>query len=328
MLARPTLALALAASVRIPPPLLCTAHPPGARGSHVLLDFVGFRLPAAESGEWMLQTMRDAVTSHGVREVHSKLVVLGERGESPPGFTAVVLIDESHVTAHCYSEEGQLAVDVFTCGVHDPRPLAANIRRHIEQRAPGSRCVLDECVGRFRDETYRAEPPQQRKKPRRAVRLRVPTSPRVQSPTAEQRAGGARMAMSSDSDDDADAFMDGEADLLSSFAERVEAEGGARRVLLESEASRAAAAAQEAQTKAGAVVTKALDLDGKAAKPSFPGGEGLLDTNSWRATVAFGGLTILLSLWAALTTDFGGVDASELDAQYERQFVRPVERDE
>ena len=133
---------------------------------------------------------------------------------------------------------------------------------------------------------------------------------------------------SSDSDDDADAFMDGEADLLSSFAERVEAEGGARRVLLESEASRAAAAAQEAQTKAGAVVTKALDLDGKAAKPSFPGGEGLLDTNSWRATVAFGSLTILLSLWAALTTDFGGVDASELDAQYERQFVRPVERDE
>ena len=44
--------------------------------------------------------------------------------KSPPGFAAVVLIDESHVTAHCYSERGILAIDVFTCGKHDPDILA------------------------------------------------------------------------------------------------------------------------------------------------------------------------------------------------------------
>jgi S-adenosylmethionine/arginine decarboxylase-like enzyme len=49
-------------------------------------------------------------------QVHSRAVILGDDGLSPPGFTAVCLVDESHVTAHCYSDRGWLAIDVFTCG--------------------------------------------------------------------------------------------------------------------------------------------------------------------------------------------------------------------
>ena len=82
---------------RVQQPILSATR---AHGAHVLLDFVDFLEPnttPAASGEWMLQTLRTAVAEHGVREVHSKLVVLGERGESPPGFTAVALLDESHV---------------------------------------------------------------------------------------------------------------------------------------------------------------------------------------------------------------------------------------
>ena len=30
-------------------------------------------------------------------QVHHKLAVLGERGESPPGFTAAVLVDVRHL---------------------------------------------------------------------------------------------------------------------------------------------------------------------------------------------------------------------------------------
>ena len=78
-----------------------------------------------------------------------QLVVLGLQGESPPGFTAVALLDESHVTAHCYSTTGQLAVDVFTCGVHDPRPIADDLRAAILEHAQGVRCVSSSVVGRF-----------------------------------------------------------------------------------------------------------------------------------------------------------------------------------
>ena len=49
----------------------------------------------------------------------------------------------------CYSDRGWLAIDVFTCGGHDPRPLAASIRQHVEERAPGVRCLMHENVPRF-----------------------------------------------------------------------------------------------------------------------------------------------------------------------------------
>ena len=93
-----------------------------AHGSHVMLDFTGFRVEAAEGAALVLRVMRDSVAQSSAREVHAKSVVLGADGASPPGFTSVVLIDESHVTAHCYSERGWLAVDVFTCGSNSKMP--------------------------------------------------------------------------------------------------------------------------------------------------------------------------------------------------------------
>ena len=57
--------------------------------------------------------------------------------ESPPGFAAVVLIDESHVSAHCYAEEGILAVDCFTCGGVNPNQIADDIHQQILIENPG-----------------------------------------------------------------------------------------------------------------------------------------------------------------------------------------------
>lgn len=34
---------------------------------------------------------------------------------SPNGCTAFVLIDESHLSAHTYADNGKIAIDVFTC---------------------------------------------------------------------------------------------------------------------------------------------------------------------------------------------------------------------
>jgi len=35
---------------------------------------------------------------------------------TPPGFANVRVLDESHISAHSYSDIGILAVDIFTCG--------------------------------------------------------------------------------------------------------------------------------------------------------------------------------------------------------------------
>lgn len=83
----------------------------------------------------MLEVMRAAVQRSGAREVHAHV----ERFDgtvSPPGFAAVVLLDESHVSAHCYSELGWLAIDCFTCGTTDPSGIADDITEALVKAMP------------------------------------------------------------------------------------------------------------------------------------------------------------------------------------------------
>ena len=39
---------------------------------------------------------------------------------SPPGCTAIVMLDESHCSVHTYADLGLVAMDVFTCGTTNP----------------------------------------------------------------------------------------------------------------------------------------------------------------------------------------------------------------
>lgn len=97
-----------------------------AKGRHVTLDYTGF----SGEGRWILSVLQSAVRRSNVREVHAHVSEF-DGIESPPGFAAVVLIDESHVSAHCYAEEGILAVDCFTCGGVNPNQIADDIHQQI-----------------------------------------------------------------------------------------------------------------------------------------------------------------------------------------------------
>ena len=89
------------------------------RGFHILLDYCGFQIEDPQTlSDWTLDTIRAALKANNIRCVHSHSEVFEDvrDAETPPGFTAVCLLDESHVSAHCYSAIGMLAIDVFTCG--------------------------------------------------------------------------------------------------------------------------------------------------------------------------------------------------------------------
>ena len=106
-----------------------------AHGTHIHLDYTGYTSLVDNDGEWLLQIMRDAVAASSAREVHSHVEQFD--GEvSPEGFAAVVLIDESHVSAHCYSKKGWLAIDCFTCGSTDPNSIADYIHMALERVMP------------------------------------------------------------------------------------------------------------------------------------------------------------------------------------------------
>jgi|TARA_B110001454_G_scaffold218090_1_gene245087 S-adenosylmethionine decarboxylase proenzyme len=119
-----------------------------ALGVHILLDYMEFLPTVEKDGAWMLDILRQSVRDAGVREVHSHVEEFD--GEvSPLGFAAVVLIDESHVSAHCYSERGLLAIDVFTCGDHDPEVVADSIHASLCGTVPGLNLLRRERIERF-----------------------------------------------------------------------------------------------------------------------------------------------------------------------------------
>lgn len=120
-----------------------------AHGKHVYVDYVGFQPnQRSQDGRWILKILQNAVNKCGIREVHSHVEIFdGEH--SPPGFAAVVLIDESHVSAHCYSDRGWLAIDAFTCGGHDPENIVDIIHEHLVSSSPNIIQMRRDTVNRF-----------------------------------------------------------------------------------------------------------------------------------------------------------------------------------
>jgi S-adenosylmethionine decarboxylase len=50
---------------------------------------------------------------------------------SPPGCTAIVMLDESHCSVHTYAELGLVAMDVFTCGSTNPWDIWEFVRSQM-----------------------------------------------------------------------------------------------------------------------------------------------------------------------------------------------------
>jgi len=118
------------------------------RGSHIMLDCTGAN---GVEGSWMLELMQQAVDQSGATRVHSHVEIF-DGSRSPPGFAAVVLLDESHVSAHCYSEGGILAIDAFTCGNTEPEEIVNKIESKLRERFPGLITNHSQKVGRFMSE--------------------------------------------------------------------------------------------------------------------------------------------------------------------------------
>ena len=91
-------------------------------GKHICVDYSCCDFTNGRNGKWMLELMRVAIKSANVREVHAHVEEF-DGSQSPTGFAAVVLLDESHVSAHCYYDRGILAVDAYTSGDSEPEPI-------------------------------------------------------------------------------------------------------------------------------------------------------------------------------------------------------------
>tara|TARA_B100001113_G_scaffold225325_1_gene185016 strand:- start:1383 stop:1778 length:396 start_codon:yes stop_codon:yes gene_type:complete len=120
----------------------------GAHGKHVYVDYVGYHRNGVHDGSWMLEQIIEAANAAGVRIVHSHVEEF-DGSVSPTGFASIVLLDESHISAHCYYEKGWLAIDSFTCGGSDPE-IVADLLDEVLQSEMGNLIQMRrEVVERF-----------------------------------------------------------------------------------------------------------------------------------------------------------------------------------
>lgn len=88
------------------------------KGRHLLIDCRNVPRELCLDDRRFLQAMSTAAEKAGATVVSQVRYKFGS--DSPPGFTAIVMLDESHVSAHTYADKGLVAMDVFTCGSTDP----------------------------------------------------------------------------------------------------------------------------------------------------------------------------------------------------------------
>ncbi len=100
------------------------APPPG---KHVLVDLAGCPREKLADARSVLAALREAAVAAGA-------TIVGEAAHqfAPSGASAVVLVGESHLSAHTWPEDGVACLDVFTCSDRfDARGAAEHLARAL-----------------------------------------------------------------------------------------------------------------------------------------------------------------------------------------------------
>ncbi len=100
------------------------------RGVHLLVDCWGVDRRLCLDDQKFLECMADAATRAGATVISQVRYRFGD--DSPPGFAAVCLLDESHISAHTYADRGMVALDIFTCGETDPHRILRILQDELD----------------------------------------------------------------------------------------------------------------------------------------------------------------------------------------------------
>ena len=99
------------------------------QGKHLLIDCGNVSQEVCLDDRQMLDVMARAATRAGASVISQVRYHFGHN--SPPGFTGIVLLDESHCSAHTFADQGLIALDIFTCGNTDPHQVLKYIQEEI-----------------------------------------------------------------------------------------------------------------------------------------------------------------------------------------------------
>jgi S-adenosylmethionine decarboxylase len=85
-------------------------------GKHFLLNLHGCSFDLLNNEHFLIDLIESAAIASGATIVQTIF-----KKFEPQGFTGICLLSESHISIHTFPETGSAAVDIFTCGICDPR---------------------------------------------------------------------------------------------------------------------------------------------------------------------------------------------------------------
>ena len=100
------------------------------KGRHLLVDCRNVAREVCLNDKLVLNAMARAAERAGATVVSQVRYKFGQ--DSPPGFAAVVMLDESHCSAHSYADLGLIAMDMFTCGTTNPRDVLFYLQQEVD----------------------------------------------------------------------------------------------------------------------------------------------------------------------------------------------------
>ena len=100
------------------------------KGKHLLIDCRNVARELCVDDKLMLDVMARAAEKAGSTVISQVRYKFGH--DSPPGFTAIVMLDESHCSVHTYADLGLVAMDIFTCGDTEPRDVFRFVQEELD----------------------------------------------------------------------------------------------------------------------------------------------------------------------------------------------------
>jgi S-adenosylmethionine decarboxylase len=85
-------------------------------GKHYLLNLYGCSFVHLNDKRYLIDLLENAAIASGATVVQT----ISKKFE-PQGVTVLTLLSESHISIHTWPEDGNAAVDIFTCGDCNPK---------------------------------------------------------------------------------------------------------------------------------------------------------------------------------------------------------------
>ena len=101
-------------------------------GRHVLVDFFGVAPAKLRQRKTLMNVLCSALRKEDFSIIERTGSHKFQGGGQ--GVTGFVLLAQSHAAFHTYPEYGYLALDIYSCGTHDPRPIVKAVQTFLSPK--------------------------------------------------------------------------------------------------------------------------------------------------------------------------------------------------